>query len=258
METEKMARVLKEFEVGTIEQEEALEELQDAEAFDFYAATVELYLEDPELEKGDSPKISNLFKDLYSDDFSQLISELEKSHPIKKLMVDHTQVERLLNRLEKINQEIKDNSSSKKLGKIKLILDGVEHIKNHIRKEEELIFPLWYEKKGTSETLLLEEEHNDILKSHNQLSNKLDEDEQRWKVADWRRFSKDIDEFISEIRFHVFHEGDIFYPIIVDEFSEEELKDINDKIDKIDEEDDKSSLVEYINNLDLQILQKKD
>ncbi len=256
MKIEKMMSVLQKFDDQDISQEEALEELSDAEPFDFYAATLELYLEGSSLRRGDSPRISRLFEKLYQEDFRQLLGDLEDNHPIKKLMTEHVYFERLLNGLEDINQEIKRGGDKSRAVKVEAIAVALDHLKEHVIKEEKLIFPLWYEKKGMSDTLLLEEEHEDILKSHKKLRKKSQEGREDWEEDDWKDLNEKIDELIGELRFHTFHEGDLFYPIVVNEFDKEEFENIKKKMDKIEEKNSDPTLPEHISYLDLPVLRK--
>ncbi len=257
MKIEKMVSVLQRFDDQDISQEEALEGLSDAEPFDFYAATLELYLKGSSLRKGDSPRLSRLFEKLYQEDFRQLLGDLEDNHPIKKLMTEHVYFERLLNGLEDINQEIKRGGDRNRAVKIEAIATALDHWEEHVIKEEELIFPLWYEKKGMSDTLLLEEEHEDIVKSHKKLRKKSQEGSEDWDKNDWKYLSEDIDELIGELRFHTFHEGDLFYPIVVNEFDKKEFKKIKKKMDKIEKKNSDPTLLEHVNYLDLPVLRKR-
>lgn len=255
MKIEKMVSVLKKFDNQDISQEKALEELRDAEPFDFYAATLELYLEGSRLKKGDSPRISKLFKELYKEDFHQLIEDLDDDHPIKMLMTEHVYFERLLNELEDINQEIKEHDRNRVV-KIEEITTALNHLKEHIEKEEKLIFPSWYEKRRMSDALLLEDEHEDILKSHNILLKNSQENRENWEEDDWRELSENIDELIGELRFHTFHEGDLFYPIVTNEFEKKKFEKIKKKMDKIEKNSSTPSPSEYMSYLDLPVLQR--
>ncbi len=258
MKIEKMVWVLKEFDKELMTEQEALDELKDAEPFDFYAATLELYLEGTELDKGDSPRISNLFKELYKDDFTTLVKDLEEGHPIERLMRDHLKIETLLNRLEGINLSIKEDRVPDDLIKIDLIALALKHLNDHILKEEKLIFPLWYEREGMADGLLLEEEHKDILKIHQRLLEKSQEKKEDWNEEDWKELSEIIDELIGELRFHTFHEGDIFYPIMVDKFEREVFEDMKEKMDDIDRKNSDPSLLEYIRDVSKPVLSKKE
>ncbi len=275
MKTENMVKILKQFDKGAITEREAIRELKDAEPFDFYAATLELYLEGSQLEKGDSPKISKLFKELYRKDFSLLINDLEDDHPVKRLMIHHTLFEILLDMLEEIGNEIKEKRklgkleeirddlkekrklSAERITRMKIIVDALNHLKEHIGMEEDLIFPPWYQKRGMSDTLLLEDEHEDILKTYERLSKKAEEEKGGWKEKDWGELSETIDELTGELRFHAFHEGDIFYPIVVHELSVQEFDSIKEKMYTREKENPEPSLKEFIDRLNLPMLQKK-
>ncbi|MBS3816165.1 MAG: hemerythrin domain-containing protein [Candidatus Thermoplasmatota archaeon] len=257
MKIEKMVSVLQKFDEGDITQEKALEELKDAEPFDFYAATLELYLKGSGLRKGDSPRISKLFKERYKEDFQQLIDDLKDNHPIKRLMTEHVYFERLLGELEDINQEIKEESDKSRVVKIEAIANALNHLKEHIHKEERLIFPKWYDQKGVGDILLLEEEHEDILKSHKNLTKKSQERREGWGEKDWKDLNEKIDELIGELRFHTFHEGDLFYPIVTNEFDDKKFKEIKKKMDKIEEKNPDPTLPEHLSYLDLPVLRKK-
>lgn len=275
MKTEKMVQALKEFDEGAMTERETLEGLKDAEPFDFYAATLELYLEGSQLEKGDSPKISKLFKEAYQEDFSVLVHDLEQDHPIKRLMIHHKRFEILLGMLEEIGQEIKEKRklarleeignelkeksklSAESIMKLEMIVSALNHLKEHIGIEEDLLFPPWYQKRGMSDPLLLEDEHKDILKTYKRLSKKVEEEKGGRKEEDWIELSKTIDELVGELRFHTFHEGDIFYPIVVHELSAQRFDSIGEKMDIREEENTGPSLGEYIDQLNLPMLQKK-
>lgn len=257
MKIKKMVSILQKFDDKNITQEEAVEELKDAEPFDFYAATLELYQKGSRLKKGDSPRISNLFKELYKEDFCQLIEDLEDDHPIKRLMTEHLYFEKLLKELDKINLEIKEKSDRSNAVKLDSITTGLNHLKEHVQKEEKLIFPSWSGKNGIADTILLEEEHEDILKSHKKLLKKNQERKENWGEDDWNELSETIDELIGELRFHTFHEGDLFYPIVTDELEKGKFKKIKKKMDKMEEQNSEPSLSEYIDYLDLPMLQKE-
>ncbi|MBS3781501.1 MAG: hypothetical protein KGY66_02630 [Candidatus Thermoplasmatota archaeon] len=251
MKIKKMVDVLQKYDDGDITEKEALEELKDAESFDFYAATLELYQKGVKLEKGDSPKISKLFKDLYQEDFSLLIHELEKDHPIKRLILEHEKFEKLLDKLDTINREIKEKSTTEDVMKVSTIAMALKHLNEHFLKEEETIFRLWYEKRGMADLHLLEDEHKDISKSHKRLLEKSRDKNEEWEEEDWINLSEMIEEIIGKIHFHVFHEGDIFYPIVVDEFDHQEFEEIKKKMDDIEKQNSSRSLSEYIRDLNL-------
>ncbi|MEF8873388.1 MAG: hemerythrin domain-containing protein [Candidatus Thermoplasmatota archaeon] len=257
MKIEKMVSVLQKFDERDITQDKAVEELKDAEPFDFYAATLELYLQGSKLKKGDSPRISRLFKELYKEDFQRVIDDLKDGHPIKRLMTEHVYFERLLDELEDINQEIKEESDKSRVVKIEAIATAMNHLKEHINKEERLIFPTWYDQKGVGDVLLLEEEHEDILKSHEKLIKKSQESTEDWDQRQWGYLSDSIEELIRELRFHRFHEGDIFYPIVTNEFDDKKFKEIKKKMDKIEEKNPDPTLPEHLSYLDLPVLRKR-
>jgi len=261
MKIEKIAEIIKKFDEGDITEEEAIKELEGAEPFDFYTATVELYLEDEyQLKEDDFPMINKLLKGLYKEDFSKLIDGLEKDHPIKRLMIDHMKFDTVLGILDDIKREIEEGTiqETNEVMKIEIAAESLTHIKEHIRKEEKLIFPIWYQIKGSDSKVssLLEEEHKDIMKSHKRLLNKANQEKDHWKKEDWNELSDLIDALVEETRFHTFHEGKMFYPILVEESSRKNFNDIKKKMDR--RKSNKKPIDNYIKRLNLPMLHKKD
>lgn len=239
MKIEKIAETIKKFDEGDITEEEAIEELEGAEPFDFYAATVKIYMKDESrLEKGDLPSISKLFREVSDKNFTKVISELEKDHPIRRLVTDHKRFDILLNELEDISKEIKEESKTDRIDGIETIVEGLSHLNEHIEKEERLIFTPWHQRNewDSMVSYLLEDEHKDILDSYERLLKKSRERKQNWTEEDWKYLSEVIDELRGMIYFHTFHEGDIFYPIIVDQLPQEEFDKIKEKMDDIEKE----------------------
>ncbi len=257
MKIEEMVSVLQKFDSHGISQKEALEKLKDAEPIDFYVATLELYVERSKVKEGDPPRISKLFKELYKNDFRKITEALENDHPIKRLMTEHVYFEKLLNELEDINLEIKEGSGKDRVVKIKPIVKALKHLEEHVQKEEKLIFPLWYDKKGIGKTiLLLEEEHEDILGIHKKLLKKSQGRRENWQEDDWEDLTEKIDELIDELRFHAFHEGDLFYPIVTNELDNREFEKIKKKMERIEEQNPDPPLSENLSYLDLPVLRK--
>jgi len=252
MKIEKVAETINKFDEGDITEEEAIKELKDAEPFDFYAALVKIYMKyESRLEKGDLPSISKLFTEVYEKNFTKVISELEKDHPIRILMADHKRFEILLNELEDINKEIKEESKTDRIDGIETIVGGLSHLNGHIEKEERLIFPAWHQRNEWDSMIsyLLEDEHKDILNSYERLLSKSRERKQDWTEEDWKHLSDVIDELRGMIYFHTFHEGDIFYPIIVDQLPQEGFDKIKEKMDYIEKEYTDIPLTKYISYL---------
>ncbi len=261
MKSEKIVKIIKKFDEGDMSEKDAIKNLENAEPFDFYAATVELYLEDKYMfNEDDFPLISNLFKGLYKNDFSKIINKLEENHPIKRLMIEHTKFETLLEGLELILKEKRKEkiNNTEKTVKLDIIAEGLKHLDEHIQKEERLIYPVWNQIEGLDSqvSFLLEEEHRDILKSHLKLLDKLSEKKLEWKKEDWEELLHLSNDLIEEVRFHTFHEGEIFYPVLVDECSDKKFDYIKKKIDGW--ESKKTPLDDYIKHLSLPILNKED
>ncbi len=260
MKIEKIAEIIKKFDEGDITEEEAIKELEGAEPFDFYTATVELYLEDEyQIKQDNFPMINKLLKGLYEEDFSKLIDGLEKDHPIKRLMIDHKKFDTVLGILDDIKREIEEGTiqETNEVMKIEIAAEALTHIEEHIRKEEKLIFPVWYQMKGfdSKGSFLLEEEHRYMMKSHKRLLKKANQKKDQWKKEDWKELSDLIDALVEEIRFHTFHEGKMFYPILLGESSRKNFDDIKKKMDRL--KSNKTPIDNYIKRLNLPILHKR-
>jgi len=261
LKSDEIIEVLKKFNNKNISQEEANNRLKNAEPFDFYSAILEIYVKDESrLEKGDLPSISKLFREVHEKNFTKVINELEKDHPISRLMTDHKMFEILLNELEDISKEIKEESKTDRIDGIETVVEGLSHLNGHIEKEERLIFPAWHQRNqwDSMVSYLLEDEHKDILDSYERLLNKSRERKQNWTEKDWKYLSEVIDELRGMIYFHTFHEGDIFYPIIVDQLPQEEFDRIKEKMYDIEKEYNDIPLTRYISYLKNSIYNDKD
>ncbi|MFP4001022.1 MAG: hemerythrin domain-containing protein [Thermoplasmata archaeon] len=261
MKMDKMIEILKKFDEGKKTEKEILEQLEGTDPFYFYAAIIELYdKEDIRLDRGDSPVLSKLFQKLFKDDLNKLIKNLEEGHPIKELIYEHEQFETLLDMLKNMTEDIEDKPDPKKIERIENITDALKHLNTHFKIEEECIFPAWHEKEGWDhmDSFLLEEEHSDILKSYEKLTNVVNEKEKNVDES-WKDLSELVDKLIGELSFHVFHEGDIFYPIMVDQLSTEKSEEIKAEIGELKDENFVRSLDEYINYLsDLSLNEDED
>ncbi|MEF8835921.1 MAG: hemerythrin domain-containing protein [Candidatus Thermoplasmatota archaeon] len=259
MKVEKIAETIKGFDDGDIEEEEAVKLLKDVESYDFSAAISHLQ-QDSRLEEGDLPSISKLFHEIYDEIFTELIRELEKDHPIRRLVNEHERFEILLKVVEDISKDIKEGSETEKIDKLETAVEGLSHLNWHFQKEEDLIFPAWHERDewDSMVSYLLEDEHKDIAKAYERLSNKSKERKQDWSGKDWEELRELIEKLRGMIYFHTFHEGDIFYPIIVDQLPQTEFEKIEEKMDDIEKENTDIPLDEYISSLKDSIDEAKD
>ncbi len=233
MKVKKITETIKKFTDGEITEDEAIEELKKAEPFDFYAAVSHLYLHQGyRLEKGGLPSVSKLFRKVYDDNLNKAVKELEKDHPIRILATDHLRFERLLETLENISEEIKEESKTNRTDEIRTAVDALSLLNVHIEDEERLVFPAWRQSKRWDNMIsyLLEDEHKDIVDAYERLRKKSKDAKQNWTKKDWKTISELIDELSGIIHFHTFHEEDIFYPIIVNQLPNAEYDKIKEKM----------------------------
>ncbi|MEF8873943.1 MAG: hemerythrin domain-containing protein [Candidatus Thermoplasmatota archaeon] len=256
MKTKKVIEVLQAFNGGDITEKEAFDQLQNCEPFNLYSAVLEMYRDGFDLEKGDLPKISKIYVKLYEEESVQLIKKLDKGHPIKRLTSDHKKIVALLDMLdsiaESVNQDIKDQSDinegveyKDKIKKIEMISVALKQFEEHLLKEEELIFPVWSQKGRIGDTILLEDEHEGIKEDVKVLVEEILKSEKDWTNKSWNDLSEKIDKVTGKIRFHTFHEEDMFYPIVVNDLDEQDFKEIKKKMDEFESRQEGPTLTDY-------------
>lgn len=257
MKTKKMIETLQRFNDGDITEEEAVDLLENCEPFVLYSTVIKMHMDGFNLDEGDLPEISKIYVSLYKEETDQLIKELDKSHPIKKLISEHKKIDNLLDILKSIldsvDQEINEESNfvqtiedEEELKKIEIIMAALKDIEKHFIIEENLIFPLWNQKGRIGDTIILEDEHEEIKEKLEILPGKPFKRKENWKTKDWKEFSEKIDKLIGQVRFHTFHEEDMFYPMVVDDLDENDFKKIKQKMDKVKKQSDGATLADYV------------
>lgn len=198
--------VIKGYHQGGISESEAVEELRSATFLDLYLAQVEMYEEG--YEESDIKDISKLYLNLIHDESVNMIQEMEEDHPLRKLMVEHNMINSMLLVMDKLVVKMKRGPDFVEEEKIDKILENLDELKKHIRREEELILPLLNQQGYAHRTLLLASDHSDFMDTLDELKS---------LKNDYKGNSEKIivrlNKLIYRLRDHAFIENDMFYPL---------------------------------------------
>lgn len=215
MRTKEITKVFRKYMSEEISIDETLERLKDASQSDLYFAEVELVESDLPISK--LADLSEIYPHLMERKSKDYIPNLKDEHPIRGLVAEHDDVNKYLLMLERIGG-VTDDSDLFDRDRLKSILDNFRKIEKHFKKEEEAIFRRMGKGEMAGRTILLSQEHDEIMEL-------MDELEEAIKEGKKETIVDKIDRLTYSLRFHAFLENDMLYPVALSEIRDwEETK----------------------------------
>ncbi|MFW6038415.1 MAG: hemerythrin domain-containing protein [Candidatus Saliniplasma sp.] len=222
MDTRYVTKILKDYHDEKISSKETIKKLEEATPLDLYMSEVAL------IEEGFSGKelarISQIFLQLVQGFSRNVLQNIESDHPIRKLVEEHEKVKSLLLTIETHmkNEDIETDMEST----VKYFITTLNELEKHFDREEDVIFPRLNDLKKVGRTILLEEEHGEILEMRDELQEALKEG-----TVDTEDVKEILFDIITDIRMHTFFESDMLYPTALEILDDwEEIKKESDKI----------------------------
>ncbi|MFW5898369.1 MAG: hemerythrin domain-containing protein [Candidatus Saliniplasma sp.] len=222
MDTRYVTKILKDYHDEKISSKETIKKLEEATPLDLYMSEVAL------IEEGFSGKelarISQIFLQLVQGFSRNVLQNIESDHPIRKLVEEHERVKSLLLTIETHmkNEDIETDMEST----VKYFITTLNELEKHFDREEDVIFPRLNDLKKVGRTILLEEEHGEILEMRDELQEALKEG-----TVDTEDVKEILFDIITDIRMHTFFESDMLYPTALEILDDwEEIKKESDKI----------------------------
>ncbi len=222
MDTKYVSEVLKDYNDRKISSKETIKKLKEATPLDLYMAEVAL------IEEGFSGKelaeISQIYLQLVGGFSRDVLKNIEPDHPIRKLVEEHERVKSLLLTIETHmkNEDIETDMENT----VKYFIETINELQKHFDREEDVIFPRLNNLNKVGRTILLEEEHGEILEMRDELQEALSEG-----TVDTEDVKEIIYDIITDLRMHTFFESDMLYPTALDILEDwDEIKNESDTI----------------------------
>ncbi len=222
MDTREVTKILKEYNNDRISIKETLQRLEEATPLDLYMSEVSL------IEEGFSGEelahISQLFLILVKGSSKEMLVKLDQEHPIKRLVEEHERVKSLLLVME---AHIKNKDIKTDLEKtVKFFIKTIDELKKHFDREEKVLFPRLNDQNKIGRTILLKEEHGELLDMRDELDQALSEG-----IPDPDDTQEILFDIITDLRMHTFFENDMLYPTALEILDDwDEIKKETDKI----------------------------
>ncbi|MFO7792003.1 MAG: hemerythrin domain-containing protein [Candidatus Saliniplasma sp.] len=222
MNTKYVTEILKDYHDEKISSKETVDKLKEATPLDLYMAEVEL------IEEGFSGKelagISQIFLQLVGGFSKNILKDIDSDHPIRKLVGEHERVKSLLLTIE-THMKHEDIETDMK-NTVKYFIETITELQKHFDREEEVIFPRLNNLKKVGRTILLEEEHGEILEMRDELQEALSEG-----TVDTEDVKEILYDIITDLRMHTFFESDMLYPTALEILDDwDEIKKESDHI----------------------------
>lgn len=167
-----------------------------------------------------------------------LKESLPEDHPITTLILEHEEILKFLDELEKMGEKIEKATKSTDLSgddhqKLRSITHHLVAAERHHQREEEVLFPE-AEKYGLYGPPQIMTEEHVVLRA---LKKELDELAQHSEKMDFSEFKERLKalsgEIVQSLRDHIFKENNILYPAAIDVIPEEDWLKIKEDADKI-------------------------
>ncbi|MFO7990753.1 MAG: hemerythrin domain-containing protein [Thermoplasmata archaeon] len=224
MKVKDVLEVIRAYHEGEIQESQAIEKLRSVTPLELYLAEVEMYQEG--YQESEIKDISKLFLDLLREESIKSITPLGLDHPLKILVKEHNMINSFLLTVDDIVMKLSDDPSSIEKEKFEKILNNLDELKKHIRREEELIFPLLNEKGYANRTILLASDHSEFMDAVEKLSSLCDDIEENKE-----QIIEQLNVLIYRLRDHAFIENDMFYPLALEKIPDwEKIKQNSEAI----------------------------
>ncbi len=170
-------------------------------------------------------RISELYDHLIASNHLEIKKELDKGHPILKLMIEHDNLFNFILALERFSDDIGDELGDEQKEFLKIVVKNLFELDKHFQREEKTIFNRLRTQRLEGRTILLSEEHDDIWEDRECLKKLMGEG------GNGDEIMEKIDNIIYILRFHAFMENDLLYPVALEKI--EDWERVSAESDKI-------------------------
>ena len=159
----------------------------------------------------------------------------ERGHPIYLLMVEHTEIAKLLGMLHKIVNELKDSQEEnieKKLVELNTINNYLKGIENHMLREENALFPFLEKHDVVQPPKILWTEHDSLRERLKELNEILVKPFDELSSLKEKLYSLIL--YIVDLKSsHIYKENKILFPTAVQKLTNEEWREVKNAMDEV-------------------------